>query len=191
MNRQQARQDAISRARILLDKQPLYLDTETTGIRSTAEIIEVCVLDHDGSVLMDTLVKPRSAITLEAQRIHGIDDDLVAKAEVWPSIWPRLESIMQGRTIGIFNADFDLRLMKQSHQAAGLTWRVPESELFCIMHLYAQFYGEWDRHRRSYRWQSLEKARRHCRLQLPNSHRARADTMLTRAVLHYIANCHG
>ena len=59
MNQLQARQQAILRAQQLLAQQPIYLDTETTGVRSNAEIVEICLVDHDGTVILDSLVRPR------------------------------------------------------------------------------------------------------------------------------------
>jgi hypothetical protein len=55
------------------------------------------------------------------------------------------------------------------------------------MKLYAQFRGDWNSRMGNYRWHSLDDARAHCGLDLPNAHRAQADTLLARAVLHYVA----
>jgi len=39
------RQDAIQRAREILELNPIFLDTETTGLGETAQIIEICIID--------------------------------------------------------------------------------------------------------------------------------------------------
>lgn len=187
MNQLQARQQAILRAQQLLAQQPIYLDTETTGVRSNAEIVEICLVDHDGTVILDSLVRPRLPIPADAARIHGIHDEMVAAAPTWSSIWPQIDAALQGRVVGIFNASFDLRLMEQSHRQANFALPVPSLSTFCIMKLYAQFYGEWDPYRQAYRWQSLDKAQRYCKIPLVNSHRAKADAVLARAVLHHMA----
>lgn len=182
-----ARQRACELARRRLQMQPLFLDTETTGVRSTAEVIEICLLDHTGEVLLDSLVRPRYAIPPASTQIHGISNAMVVNAPTWAELWPQVQAIIENCPIGIYNVDFDLRLLKQSHQHAGLIWPAIQFDPFCIMQIYAQFYGEWDLHRNAYRWQSLEKAGRHFNLSLPNSHRAKDDTLLARAVLHQIA----
>ncbi len=169
------RQSAIEKARQLWAMQPVFLDTETTGLGETAEIVEISIVDHDGSVLLDTLVRPRRSIPQEAIRVHGITDEMVSQAPTWMHVWPQVEAILNGRTVGIYNADFDLRMMKQSHRQIGLPWRMPSSRFFCIMKLYSDFYG-------ALKWQSLDEAGRQCRLALPNTHRAREDTLLARAV---------
>ena len=46
-----ARQAAILVARQKIALKPIYLDTETTGLGPDAEIVDICLLEHDGSVL--------------------------------------------------------------------------------------------------------------------------------------------
>ncbi|MBT3389644.1 MAG: 3'-5' exonuclease [Chloroflexi bacterium] len=182
-----ARAEAIRRAKEYLAQQPVFLDTETTGIGPNAEIVEISVVDFDGTVLVDTLVKPRGAIELGAQRVHGITAEMLDSAPGWDVVWPEVKIALAERAVGIFNADFDTRMMQQSHQLNRMQWQQPKGEYFCVMRLYAQFYGQWNSRRGSYRWQSLENARAQCRLQTPNSHRALDDTRLAREVLLYMA----
>jgi DNA polymerase-3 subunit epsilon len=170
-----------------MDGKPLFLDTETTGLKAWDEIIEIAILDHEGLPLIDTLVRPTRKIPPDAIAIHGITDEMVQTAPAWQELWPEIEQILEGKETAIYNADFDLRLMKQSHEANKMPWNVQEKNFFCIMQLYAQFYGMWNASRRSFRWQSLENAGRQCRIQLPNTHRAKDDTMLARAVLIHMA----
>jgi DNA polymerase-3 subunit epsilon len=183
-----ARHEAILSAKEYLAAKPVYLDTETTGTEPIAEIVEISIVDHDGSILVDTLVKPRGKIEPDAQRVHGITLEILADAPSWDTVWPQVENTLRGRQVGIYNLDFDLRMMQQSHQRYWMQWKQPEANFFCIMKLYAKFYGDWNPRRRSYRWQSLDNARRQCQLSLPNSHRAKDDTLLTRAVLQHIAS---
>jgi len=186
MGRAQDRRAAIAQAQIELNKQPIYLDTETTGLKDHDQIVEICLLDHDGSIAFVSLVKPTVKIPLDAIRVHGITDALVSAAPTWLEIWPQVETILTKRRVAIYNAEYDLRLMKQSHFAHGLTWSTSISH-FCLMKLYAQFRGEWNSRAGNYRWHSLDDARWQCGLNLPNAHRAHADTLLARAVLHYVA----
>jgi DNA polymerase III epsilon subunit-like protein len=167
---------AAQQARRWLDARPVFLDTETTGLNDLAEIVEISILDDDGLVLLDTLVRPRRPIPSDAIRIHGIRNEMVEDAPSWLQVWPEVEAILQGRPVGIYNADFDLRMLKQSHRWNGLAWRPPEMQPFCIMRLYSDFRG-------TSRFQTLEDAGRQLGIPLPNAHRARADTELARAIL--------
>ncbi|NTU63010.1 MAG: 3'-5' exonuclease [Chloroflexi bacterium] len=186
MRREQDRRAAIAQAQIELNKKPVYLDTETTGLKDHDQIVEICLLDHDGSIAFESLVKPTVNIPLDATRVHHITDALVSAAPAWPEIWPQVETLLAERRIAIYNAEYDLRLLKQSHRVHGLVWSTPLS-YFCIMKLYAQFRGDWNSRAGNYRWHSLDDARWQCGLNLPNAHRAHADTLLARAVLHHVA----
>ena len=175
-----SRKTAIQKAREYLAVRPVFLDTETTGLDSGAEIIEISVADQDGGILVDTLVKPIRPILADAIRIHGITNELVKTAPAWPKVWPMVSQAIAGRYIGIYNADFDLRMLKQSHLFHGIVGNVPASRVFDVMKLYADYIG-------SSRWVTLEVAGRQCGIPIPNSHRARDDTLLLRALLMHLA----
>jgi len=184
-----ARQQAIQIARSKLALDPLYLDTETTGLERSSEIIEICILDNQGAALFQSLVKPLRRIPNDAIRIHGITNEDVQRAPNWLVVWPQVENLLAGRTVGIYNAEFDLRMIQQTHTFYNIRFTsITPFSPFCIMKLYAQYHGDWNRARGSYRWHSLEDAGRYCRIPLPNSHRAFDDTLLARAILHHMAN---
>ena len=110
MNHLLERQAAIFEAKREMSRQPVYLDTETTGLESTDQIVEVCVLDYDGTVLIDSLVKPSGSIPSSATRIHGVTTDMVKDAPTWPDLWPQVEAAMVNRRVAIYNAEFDVRM---------------------------------------------------------------------------------
>jgi len=183
-----ARSQAIQIAQEKLALNPLYLDTETTGIERNSEIIEICIVDDQGQLVFDSLVRPTGRIPVDAMRIHGISNEEVAGAPTWLQVWPQVQAHLANRHVGIYNAEFDLRLMQQTHARLGLRWPMQTGFFpFCIMKLYAQYVGEWNRQRGSYRWHSLETAGRQCGIPLANTHRASDDSLLARALLHFIA----
>lgn len=186
-----ARHQAVLYARSLHEYAPVFLDTETTGTGPTAEIIEIAIVGYDGRPLFDSLVKPRGSSEPEALRVHGITEDMLVDAPTWDKVWIQVEPILTSNWVGVYNLDFDLRLMKQTLQRYMLKWRAPEERLFCVMKLYAQFAGDWDYRRSSYRWHSLEEAGRQCGIALQNVHRALGDALLTRALFEYMVNWTG
>ena len=181
------RQQAILQAQQELALKPVYLDTETTGLETADQIVEICILDHNGRTLVNSLVKPKSKIPLVASRIHGITDEMVADAPMWPELWPQVEAALAGRHVAIYNADFDVRMLKQTNRKYHLRWAFPGAAAVCVMKLYAQFYGEWNYYRGSYRWQKLQEAARQCKVTVKGAHRARADALMARGVLHTMA----
>jgi DNA polymerase III epsilon subunit-like protein len=173
------RSTAIQKARQLWVAQPVFLDTETTGLGESAEIIEISIVNHDGNVLLDSLVRPRRSIPFDAIQVHGITDEMVRSAPTWMHVWPQVETLLAERSVGIYNAEFDLRMMRQSHQGIGMPWRRFPGDAFCVMRLYSDFFG-------ARKWQRLEDAGRQCRISLPNTHRAKDDTLLTLAVFKHM-----
>jgi DNA polymerase-3 subunit epsilon len=178
-----AQRAAIQIARSELQRQPVYLDTETTGREAWDEIVEICLLESDGSVCLNSLVRPTRKISREASAIHGLTDDQVTAAPTWPEVWSQVEAVLTDRRVAIYNAAFDVKMLARTHRAHGLPWTFPETNFFCVMLLYAQFKGDWNPRRRAYRWHRLEEAGRHLNIALPNAHRAQADARLTREVL--------
>ncbi|MCC6188195.1 MAG: 3'-5' exonuclease [Anaerolineales bacterium] len=175
------RKAAIEFARAKLVLRPVYIDTETTGLGRDAEIIEICVLDHDGLVLIDTLVKPTQPIPwYVTAKVHGISSQMVAKSPTWREIWPDVAATLAGRQVAVFNAAFDERMMQQSHAAHRLRWQLAGAEFFCVMQTYAQFCG---------RLTNLAAASQNCRLSVQTAHRARVDAELARGVLQFVGNC--
>jgi len=187
MSRETERADAIKTAQALLEDRPVYLDTETTGLERSDEIVELAIIDFDGRVLLDALIRPKMGIPYGATRVHRISDSMVAQAPTWGELWPQIGAVLANRVTAIYNAEFDTRLMKQTTQKHGIAWVAPYQATSCIMELYARYFGEWNDTRKSFAWQSLEKAARQCKIDLPNTHRAKDDALLARAILLHMA----
>lgn len=182
-----SRREAVQQAYKWTQLLPVYLDTETTGTGPGAEIIEIAIIDSDGTLLLNSLVRPKGMIEPGAMRIHGITQADLVNAPNWAEIWSQVENTLRNRKIGVYNSEFDLRMLKQSNQRSWLNWTLPDNAFFCIMKLFARFLGEWDRQRNNFRLVSLDIAGKHCGILLPNSHRAQDDALLARALLHYMA----
>jgi len=57
------RQEQIAvKAREIIALKPFYIDTETTGLTRTDEIVEFSIVDYDGTELYSKLVKPVQSI---------------------------------------------------------------------------------------------------------------------------------
>ena len=164
-----------------LQKQPIYIDTETTGVGYKDEIVDIAIIDFDGAILLDSLVKPTINIPYEASNIHGISNDMVTNAPKWDELWPKINKIFQDRFIGIYNADFDIRLMQQTQNKYGV-WSQSYREHFCIMLLFADYFGDWDDYHQNNNWKKLEFAGKYFNINIKNTHRALDDAKLTRLV---------
>lgn len=178
----------IQRAKDVLALNPVILDTETTGTGFKDVVIEVGIVDVNGKVLYDKLVNPARPIPPESSAVNQITDAMVADAPLWRQAWSEIEPILRGRVIGIYNAEFDMRLLKQSNDAAHLPWTLEYSQAFCIMKLFSAYYGEWNPRYSGFKAHRLEFAGNLAKIDLPNNHHAVDDAKLTAALLQYIAS---
>ena len=177
---------SISAAKAVIHKNPLFLDTETTGLDTQSEIIEISITDDMGDIVFSSFVKPKDRIGFESFMIHGIDDEMVKDAPTWDQIYPRIREVLKDRLVVIYNAKYDIRLMRQSHGKYKMIWR-DEFQAFDLMKLYAEYNGLWDTGFKSYKFVSLKDAGSQCGIVLENTHRATDDCLLSWAVLHHIA----
>lgn len=169
-----------------ISEGPLYLDTETTGLDREAEIVEIAIVDTHGEIILQSFVRPSRPIPADASAIHGITDAMVQGAPTWPILWQSLRGLLNGHPLGLYNADYDLRLMQQSMTIYRLPWR-ESFNVVDVMKVYSDYRGEWDPYHRGKKIFKLEEAGRFFKIPLPNAHRAAADTLLTRAVFHCMA----
>ena len=86
----------------------VFLDTETTGLDDDAQVVEIAIVDDTGAVLFESLVKPTVPVEPEAAAIHGIGPDRLASAPTWPEIAEQVRAALEGKTVVIFNSDFDV-----------------------------------------------------------------------------------
>lgn len=176
----------IKTARKWLTEKPIFLDTETTGLGLSAEIVDLALIDSNGKTLINTLIKPTVPITCEASKVHHIKDSDVLDAPSFPNILKMLTKLCIHRRVLIYNASFDMRVLLQSAKAhnRGLPLIGPN----CVMKAYAQFYGDWNNSRSSYKWQTQTNAAKQLGLELPTDlHRAAADAMLCRSIVTAMA----
>ena len=166
----------------LLELEPFFLDTETTGLGRDDEIVDISIVDFSGRVLFDNLIKPLNGIPSGATGVHGISDETVRTAYRWKDYWPEIQSLLSGKVLGIYNEEFDVRLIQQSCRLNNIRWKSPFQSSFCIMKLFARYFGQWDDYHQSYTWQNLERARSYFSITLKNTHRALDDALLAREV---------
>lgn len=178
----------IQRVRQIKAYDPVFIDTETTGFSPEDVVIEIGVVNLTGDILFETLIKPPIPIPPDSISVHGITEEMVDSAPSWKDIWGDLRGVLEGRFVGMYNQDFDLRMLKQTHRRYWFDWPMDDRYFFCVMKLYAAFYGELSQRGRGYRFHKLEAAGLACGIPLPNSHRAVDDALLTAALFQYMAD---
>lgn len=173
-------------AEMLRRRDVLFLDTETTGLDGQAEIVEIAVVDAQGTVLLDTLVRPLRPIPPEVQAIHGITDRMVAGAPRWPEVHAELMRLFRERPRAVvYNAAFDRRVIAQTAQQHCLP--PPTAEWHCAMLRYAAYAGERHPVTGKYRWHRLDRAAAALGIPRP-THRALGDALVCRGVVAAMAD---
>jgi DNA polymerase-3 subunit epsilon len=171
----------------------IILDTETTGLDQRAEICQIAIIDSSGQTLLDTLVKPTRPIPPDAQRIHGISDQMVAEAPQWPELQHGIASLIAGTNLIVYNATYDRGMMHKSADAHSLLktdWKVIAA-WHCAMLAYAEYVGDWNDYFGNYRWHRLTEACRQLSLPISNAHNALGDCLMTLAVCRALAGMDG
>lgn len=153
----------------------LVLDCETTGVGKQAEVCELAVVDYkSGDVLFNSLLKPYNLDGYEsskAREVNGISSAELANSPTLLDMWPYILCILQSKHITAFNADFDLRMIRNS----AYKWCIADVPLFsatCLMKLTTAFLNM------DY-WVSLDEAADYFVVKGGNRHRALGDTLTT------------
>ncbi|HDL7798385.1 TPA: 3'-5' exonuclease [Yersinia enterocolitica] len=184
------RYGARNRANRWLKRNYLILDTETTGLGDDAEIIEISIIDCTGKILLDTLVKPLKTIPAAATAIHGITNEMVADAPTWRDIHYQFMVLTNDRTLLIYNALFDSRLIFQTVAASNCQFSGKKYifDAECVMESYAEYYGQWGQKRNKFKWQRLSNAAEQQGVVIDGApHRALADCKTTLGVIRAMA----
>ncbi len=160
------------RAQALLAKNPLIIDTETTGL-NRPEIIQMTIVDSTGAVLLNQRYRPLTAIHPDASRINGHTAESLVNEPSWKDS-DVFYNLLLNQTITAYNLNFDdvaLRSTMAIHNMALPHYRRGD----CIMELFAEVYGDWSRYHGSYKWKTLRVAANHYGIQNPAAHDAQAD----------------
>lgn len=160
---------------VLADERTVILDIETTGLNGS--IVDIAIITTEGRTLLETLINPEQTIPNEASAIHGITDEMVKDAPKFSDIYPEILRVLTGARVVIYNANFDTGRLWYDCQRCDL----PQLEkLFksveCAMLKYAAWYGEWNSHHKSFKWQRLN-----------GGHRALGDCLATLELIKKMA----
>jgi DNA polymerase-3 subunit epsilon len=161
-------------------REYVVLDTETTGL-DAPEIVSVAVVDNHGKTLINELVRPAKPIEPGASRITGITDGMVRDRAEFPTIYRALFEALEGRLVTIYNADYDLRALRNTCLRYNLD--IPRFESWCVMEWFAHVYGKWDRYRANYSWQKLSAAAEYFRVKQFDAHAALGDCLTTQRII--------
>lgn len=122
----------------------VILDTETTGLHDSAEVIELGIIRAaSGEVLCNQRFKPHGAMNPESRKIHGIRSDALAACPRFAERIPEIRQIIEGVPVIVWYADFDKGRLQQEFTNAGAEFGRCFDEWHCASVLYHQaVYGD-------------------------------------------------
>lgn len=143
----------------LPDERIVVFDTETTGLSTDDEVLQVSAVDGAGRLLLNEYIRPMRKTSWEgAYEIHGISPRDVEHAPTLKQIKTKLDKIFSSASlIIVYNIEFDDRMLRQS----GYSIRdvAPQTPCIDVMLDYAamvrQSYGN------EYKWQPLQGCAAH------------------------------
>lgn len=163
--------------------ETLFFDTETTGLTSEDEILSISIIDGNGKILLDTIVKPEHHIEWEkAEQINHIYPDMVKDKPTVRELRPILQAIFSDCKLLIaYNMEFDIQFLLS---ALGVNDKEHlDFDTQCCMLKFAEIYGESIEYFGEYKWQGLSTAMEYYNLQWKGSaHSSLADTYACRDV---------
>lgn len=185
--REEKRERKMARIRIapewkdLLDREEVFiLDTETTGVESYDEVIEIAVIDATGATRYHSLVKPKGRVSAGARRVHGITAGMLKDAPEWPQVYEDLMPLLKSAFVVLgWNARFDRRLLRQTSRIYSLTPQLPKLPWRDLLRDYREM--------AEYPHKLTDAVKREKASTKGESHRAVADCQAVLAVMRAVA----
>ena len=170
----------------LFRRDAAIFDSETTGLGSRDEFVQLGVIDLRGDVLLDALVRPSRPIPPEATAVHRLTDADVAGAPAFPALYGALRDALGGRTVIVYNAEYDQRILWQTCRLYDLPM-IEAGRWYCAMKAYARYHGAWNSQHGDFRWHRLTAACAAEGVPVGAAHSAIDDCRLTLALLRKMA----
>ena len=169
-----------------IEQDAIIIDTETTGLINPG-VCEIALVDLQGNVLLDSLVKPRVSMSSEAREIHGLSDQQLDSAPFIEDIFIENNDLFR-RPMIAWNWLFDRNALFGSLQPWVKTISDEEKENApnpkgeCFMSPYSALYGEYCDTRKARKRVRLTKAYEDCLEPITQQHRALSDCQMLREI---------
>lgn len=92
----------------------VFLDTETTGLDDKAQAVSLAIVDEDLTVIVNTRLNVTVPISSDAFKVHKIKQSDLLDCPYFTDIQDDIKNLLNGREVGIYNAQFDSRILSQS-----------------------------------------------------------------------------
>jgi DNA polymerase-3 subunit epsilon len=141
----------------MVSRDFVIFDSETTGLSSPVDFVEIAVVGSTGETLFDSLLKPSCRIEAAARVVHGHSAKSLSGAPRFLEVYPDLLEVLYERRVIVFNASYDRRVWDAAVRNLGARGALPGGlpRWECAMRQYARFVGEPAKRGGGYRPQKL------------------------------------
>lgn len=151
----------------------VVLDVETTGLDPVeGRIVEIALIRiKEGQIVekLVTLLNPEMGIPCDVSSIHGITDEQIKDAPFFRDIAGKILELINGRTVLVHNADFDIPFLKKELNLCGMKLSgIKVIDTLAIARNYFCFPNN-----------SLSTIAAYYNIDTSGSHRAEADAIMT------------
>lgn len=120
------------------------LDVETTGLNPESDnIIEIAIVRFNkiGEVVEKfvSLINPGREIPVEAKIVNGIDENMLENEPKFKDIAEEIKKFLEGKTVLIHNADFDISFLKKEFQDCGE--KFPEFDVIDTLYIARKYFN--------------------------------------------------
>ncbi len=122
----------------------MVLDSETTGLGTPIDFVEVGIVSCRGEPLFDSLMEPSCPVEPGASRVHGHTAKSLMGERRFHEVYPDLLEALWGKRVVAYNAPYDRRVwdaavVRLGARAALAGELVPWE---CAMRAFAAYIGE-------------------------------------------------
>ena len=118
-----------------------FLELDTDGLSTDADIIRVVLLGKDGSTLYAQTIQPRRAISEKITALTTVRPEEVEHAPTFAEIWPNLCAALQGCYVLSYHLPFDLDKLRQNAERFGVEPVALIGE--CLMQRCQQYFHQY------------------------------------------------
>lgn len=149
-------------------KKTVVFDVETTGLSPEENaIIQFSACDINGNPLLNVYIRPSEAHFegeklqqwLGAAKINGIQpySEEIANAPFLAEVQKKIQKLFDEADVLIaYNGQFDMKFLA----ASGIQFK-EKTPYYDVMLAYAEYNGEWNDEKQSYKWKKLSECAAH------------------------------
>ena len=161
----------------------VVFDTETTGTGRGDRLVEFAAIRFEKGKEPKSiafLINPQIPVPYFAERIHGINDGMLASAPSFQNVWSDIAAIFAGALVFAHNFPFDRRMLQQDAARIGKTITL---QGVCTLKISRAIHPE----RRGRGAHTLEGLARMYGIPNDTAHRALSDAQTTAHLLAFFA----